>query len=349
MIDWVTVEIPLDHSPIATDRYIKVSADGTIEYESLCRVRVPGSFESTIGVKSCGADGQGRATHLHLDGNPSKFLQGHNVFGTNDFLSLVRHMAIYVCGHLGLAPTVDEVMAWNRGEYRVTRVDINESFELDTLLNVRSWLKAAELKSKTRHGRPTSKGGTVYWGQHSRRWALKAYCKYDELHSGRKHELPASLRDTDLPRWAETKLRIELVLRQKQLTQEGVTQGSHLTVKRITQLFNDYLGRLEMSRNVTLSNAKVMDLPRKVQSTYMLWSQGIDVRSLLPKTTFYAHRKCLVDHGIDINMSCDSPSVTNVVPLLRVLEARPVGVPDWAYKQGLVFDPYTVKPNLRVA
>lgn len=356
MIDWVTVEIPFVHPPIATDRYVKVTADGEVEFESVCRARVTGSYESTVGVKSMGSDGLGFATHILIDGNPSKYLQGHNVFGSNDLLGLVSSMCIYVLGHLkrtnSLAHfmTYDENMAVLAGEYRITRIDINESFELENLLSVRSWLKAAELKSKTRHGRPTSKGGTVYWGQHSRRWALKAYCKYDEIHSGKKHQLPERLTWTDIVKWAETKLRIELVLRGMQLVEEGIYQAKDLTPARITNLFNSYLGRLEMAKNVTLTNSKVLDLPRHIQSTYMLWTQGIDLLSMLPKNTFYRHRRDLLAFDIDINMPCDTPNMTNVVPLLRVLEAKPVSVPDWAFEQGLVFDRSSYKSiGLRVA
>ncbi|WP_299791959.1 phage/plasmid replication protein, II/X family [uncultured Shewanella sp.] len=349
MIDWATVEIPFKHKPIATDRYVKVSADGEVQFETVCRMRVTGSYESTIGVKSLGSDGEGNATHILLDGNPSKFLQGHNVFGSNDFLNLVLTMSHYVLGTLGLKFSSDEYWQVMRGEYRVTRVDINESFELNNLLSVRSWLKAAELKSKTRHGRPTSKGGTVYWGQHSRRWALKAYCKYDEINSGKKHQLPESLTWTDIPKWAESKLRIELVLRGMQLVSEGITEAKDLTETRINELYNSYLGRLEMAKNVTLTSSKVLELPRKLQSTYMLWTQGLDLKSLLPKPTFYRHRKDLLAYDIDINMSCDTPNMTNVVPLLQVLEAQPVGVPDWAYEQGLVYDRTSHRTGLRVA
>lgn len=355
MIDWATVEIPFRHPPIAADRFVKISASGEVEFEAVCRSRVPGSYESTIGVKSVGSDGEGYATHLLLDGNPSKFLQGHNVFGSNDFLQLVLTASIYVIGHLTRTGSLDRNLSpdeyWQvlRGEYAVSRIDINESFELDNLLSVRSWLKAAEQKSKTRHGRPTSKGGTVYWGQHSRRWAIKAYCKFDEINSGRKHKLPESLTWTDIPKWAETKLRIELVLRRKQLIEEGIYQAKDLTVARVEELYRSYLGRLEMAKNVTLTTNKVTELPRHLQSTYALWSQGVDVQSMLTKPTFYRQKKEFKAYGIDISLPCETPDVTNVVPLLRVLEARPVAVPEWAFEQGLIFDPTSVKTGLRVA
>ncbi|QBF81280.1 Replication-associated protein G2P [Shewanella maritima] len=347
MIDWATVEIALEHEPIASDRFIKVKADGEIEYETVCRNRIQaGSYESSISIRSLGSNGQGKATHLQIDGNPSKFTQGHNVFGINHLLPLVSRTFKVITGYLQIDYTDQEFWAVQRGHYRITRIDINESFELDNLLSVRSWLKAAELKSKTRHGRPTSKGGTVYWGQNSRRWAIKAYCKYDEINSGKKHQLPDELKNTKIPKWAESKLRIELVLRGMELAKLEIKQGADLTPERIEELYNAYLGRLEMSKNVTLTDSSALNLPRKLQSTYMLWTQGHDLKTLLPRTTFYRQRKELLEHDIDINMSCDQPNQTNVVPLLKVLEAKPVSTPAWAFNEGLVLDPTSDKTHV---
>ncbi|WP_223235482.1 phage/plasmid replication domain-containing protein [Acinetobacter baumannii] len=43
----------------------------------------------------------------------------------------------------------------------------------------------------------------------------------------------------------------------------------------------------------------------------------------------------MLKYGIDI--STKSPKEkNNVIPLIRVLEAKPVGIPDWAYERNLV-------------
>ncbi|WP_228157453.1 phage/plasmid replication domain-containing protein [Acinetobacter baumannii] len=43
----------------------------------------------------------------------------------------------------------------------------------------------------------------------------------------------------------------------------------------------------------------------------------------------------MLKYGIDI--STKSPKEkTKVIPLIGVLEAKPVGIPDWAYEKGLV-------------
>jgi II/X family phage/plasmid replication protein len=55
----------------------------------------------------------------------------------------------------------------------------------------------------------------------------------------------------------------------------------------------------------------------------------------LSRPTFYRYRTQLLKYGVDI--STKSPKEkSNVIPLIRVLEAKPVGIPDWAYEKGLV-------------
>ena len=52
---------------------------------------------------------------------------------------------------------------------------------------------------------------------------------------------------------------------------------------------------------------------------------------------FYRYRRKLKEYDIDIGILRDVEKDTNnVIPLMRVLEAQPVGIPDWAIEQGLV-------------
>lgn len=86
MIDWFTGILPCTHRPLPAGSVVSVDADGAVEWETVKRLTVRGSHESTMNVRSVGSDGEGRATHLYIDGNPSKFLQGHSVIGSDDWL-----------------------------------------------------------------------------------------------------------------------------------------------------------------------------------------------------------------------------------------------------------------------
>lgn len=334
MIDWTTPFLPFLHDPLKAGYVCKVNSDGDIDWLQDTAITVSGSHESTIQVKSVGGDGQGRATHLRLHGNPSKFLQGHNVFGSNDLLSLISDSARRVCDILGLQPTPQEWQAIDAGEYRITRVDYNQMFELPSRSDVLAWLRAAEYKSKTRHGRPSMKGGTLYWGQHSRRWSIKAYCKAEEINAP-KHKLPDRLQLPELLNWVDNKLRVELTLRSKELTELGLSDAKYLA-HEIDHLYRDYMRALHMTEQMTLSSEQLHKLPQRLRSTYVLWTSGEDLRSTLPKPTFYRHRKELMAYGIDITIRKDCFDRSNVVPLVRILEAVPAAIPEWAFDLGLV-------------
>ena len=92
-----------------------------------------------------------------------------------------------------------------------------------------------------------------------------------------------------------------------------------------------------MSNNFKLSDEILNSLPRKLRTYYKLWLYGEDLRQDMSRPTFYRVRKQLKAYDIDIALVRDiDKAADNVIPLIRVLEAEPVGIPDWAIEQGLV-------------
>jgi II/X family phage/plasmid replication protein len=333
LLDWVTAELPCEHKPLASGSILKVNPDGSIDWESPCRKSVTGSWESSIQIKSTGANGQGMATHLQISGNPSKYLQGHNIFGSDDILTLVNDTFQSIIKIQKMTPTDTDIDQVQKGEYRISRIDINYMFELGNRGEVNAWLRAAEYTSKTRHGRPALKGGTIYWGKNSRRWAVKAYCKAEEIE---KHQLPHELLKTPLVEYVQNKLRIEVVLRQKELIENDLITAKNIKERGLRALFNKYVARIEMSEQIRLSDKQLLELPHKLRATYVHWQNGEHLGSLLTRPTFYRHRKELLEYGIDITTTRPKKNAANVVPLIRVLEASPAEIPTWAYLQGLI-------------
>lgn len=335
MIDWVTAVLPLNHDPLNAGHVLKILPSGEVDWQTSCRISVEGSYESSIQVRSEGGDGEGRAEALLLSGNPSKFLQGHNIFGSDDLVSIVYDAYLIICGQLGLKPTVNDLHLVRSGQYRITRVDVNYSYDLRCRADVLAWIRAAEFKSKTRHGRPSSKGGTLYWGKTSKRWSLKAYSKGEEIQRP-KHGLPDELRNTLLPSWADKKLRIELVLRSKELDEIGLSEAHTWKTGTAKTVFEKYIVRIDMSAQMVLKDERLNDLPHNVRGTYLLWREGHDLRSTLPKATYYRHRKQLMSIGINIDLCREASPGSNVIPLIKVLEAKPSVIPDWAFEQNLI-------------
>ena len=57
----------------------------------------------------------------------------------------------------------------------------------------------------------------------------------------------------------------------------------------------------------------------------------------IQKLPFIVGAQKMLEYGIDISIvkDVDEPQ-SNVVPMIRYLEAVPMGIPDWAYQKGLV-------------
>lgn len=336
MIDWVKCKIKIIHSPIRSGAFVVINAEGDIERESPMAISIAGSYESSIQIRSQGSDGKGNAEYLEICGNPAKFLQGHNVFGSNDLVGLVHGATIRIFEILGLTPTEFESSLLKSGNFYVNWIDINESFELRNQTDVRAWIRAAEFSSRTRCGRPTNKAGTLYHQKHSRRFAIKFYSKFDELNAGKKHCLPHALEDSGIKEWAENILRAEVRLLGKELRKLELDKGFQFTEEKIKALYEEYMSKIILTEQFRLKDEIAFQLPPRLQQTYTLWLDGHSPIDLLSKSSYYRQRKELLEFGIDISIACNKAK-TNVVPLIRVLEAKPAQVPTWAYDKGLIF------------
>ena len=168
MIDWVTMKIACDHVGIISNgSVVKVSKDNEIEWTSLSWLPVAGSHDSNIVIRSL-SDSQ-----LEISGNPAKWLQGHNLFGTNDLNALCWTFFSKLCTieELSLTPSVEQIRDIKNGFFTVSRVDINETWLLANRFEVLSWIRSAEQKVRLKHrGTGQFKGSTLYWGKGSKRW-----------------------------------------------------------------------------------------------------------------------------------------------------------------------------------
>lgn len=337
MVDWFYCVINIVHKPINSGSLICVEPSGEVGWCSPRRLVVCGSHEANITVRSVGGDGQGNATQLEISGNPSKFLQGHNLVGSSDLLALGYDTFMILCKILKLQPNDIEKQHVKQGKYWIKNIHYNKMFSLPTREDVRSWLRAGEFKAKSRHGRSTLKRGTLYFGATSSRWKLACYCKADEINEGKTHYLPDQFRLPEVLHFIDNKLRVELRLFSTELHDLQLHEAYKLTPEKLDELFNKYVGSLEMNDQLELTDDKLMNIPKWVQSTYLLWRSGHDLRSRLPKNTYYRHRRELLVYNIDINLPCDrSEHASNVIVLKRVLEAKPCEIPNIFFDRGFI-------------
>lgn len=333
MIDWVSAILPCKHDPskLISGLVMSFDAQGNNEWTVNKTLSVEGSYSSKIQIKSH-TDNQ-----IYISGNPTKFLQGHNLFGSNDLISIMGKFFDELLKHenLGLCPDPFQYANIKDGHYELTRVDVNETWHLKNKNEVLAWIRAVGETAYLKHrGSGQFSGDTAYFGKNSRRWGLKCYSKGHEI-KAKGHKLPKELATPQMLEYADKALRIEGVTRQLELKRRDLHIASNWDIDTAEVLLLEYISKLEMSDVYMLKDDVLDSLPHRLRLTYQSWLNGDDLKQILPHNTFYRYKKALREYGIDI--SAKSPKEkSNVIPLVRVLEAKPVGIPDWAYEKNLV-------------
>lgn len=350
MIDWLTFLAPCAHTrSIDGGRVLSLAPDGELQWSTRKRAQVRGSHDDCLTIRTATHTPE-PLTHVEVSGNPVKFFQGHNLWGSDDLHAITCACLedLAVRPDLGMVPTVADRLAWRSGDIRLTRVDRTESFHLSSLSDVLAWLRAAEQSAHLPHrGRGQLTGGsTLYFGKNSRRWSLKLYAKGQEIRDkGHRQEivleLPYALA------WADRTLRAELVMRSMELRRLGLdmvtawmrVDGVESAVT--ADLLNERLGTMTMTTTANLPADVLATLKPSMRMAYQSWESGCDLRAILPRATFYRYRAELLPHGIDI-AALKPSAASNVVPLIRVLEAVPASIPDWAHGTRLYWEPRRV-------
>jgi II/X family phage/plasmid replication protein len=346
VIDWLSMVVPCAHSaPITGGHVLSIKPGGEVDWQCVKRTTVEGSFSTGLQVRTA-IHTQHQCSHLEISGNPVKFFQGHNLWGTDDLHALAVATVEKVASLLGLTPSDEDRSAWRDGRIQLTRVDVTQSFHLQSRAAVLAWLRAAEQTAHLSHrGRgQLVKGSTLYFGKNSRRWSLKLYSKGQEI-IAKNHGQDAILALPYAVEWADKTLRAELTLRSMELKRQGLDYASAWVddVPSVVtgELLRDRFGGMTMTTTARLS-AEVLDSLRPaLRAAVAAWEAGHDLRSIYSKSGFYKYRAELLPHGIDI-ATLVPREVSNIVPLFKVLEAVPVDVPHWAEGTQLYFEPRRV-------
>ena len=344
VIDRLKFRFPLPHPGIISAGFVQSVDDfGNVEWRTVKRRPLKGSWENQVNVRSHMAyPGQ----VIEFEGNPAKWVQGHNLWGSDDVFGMAVSTCYLVAEHLGLEVPPETASAWAAGAIQVQAVDIAYSFALGSRAEVKAWLRAAEHTAHMTHrGRgQLVKDGTLYFGRHSRRWALKFYSKGQEIQDRPKTQQAIA----DLPAakaWADPVLRAELVLRKMHLKDHGLDVLANwryhdgVTAPDPFDLVRERLGALTMTTTCRLSDDVLQSLRPALRTAFLAWESGHDLRTTLSRATFYRYRSELLPHGVDIATLLPRADTGNVIPLFRVLEPRPVDVPDWAIGTPLYWEP----------
>jgi phage/plasmid replication protein, gene II/X family len=309
MIDWFSGLVGYDAERLEFGRVLVVDRQGNVEFSHERWEKAVGSYTSSIQVNRDSATEGMRLeakrngllsvpdTVLKVSGNPVKYLQGHNVAGVDAkaLVLVLRDMCRQLSGPLEVPFAVSiELPA-----VHASRVDIAVMVDMGSHTNVHTWLRTAELSTRSRHGRPLVSGDTVYWGKNSRRWSLKAYCKRCELEA---HPVADLVMNRRLQEYVESQLRIELTLRRPELKDKSLEELDE-------SLVWEYFGRLtigvENVKKERTTEITTRGLTLGQRLVLVQWFEGTDVRQLMPKRTFYHYRRKILEVvGVDISLPC---------------------------------------------
>lgn len=342
MVDWVTAKIPFYFKGSLSDgEILNINRSGEVEYSVVKRLMVTGSYDARISIRTAEVDHEGNTTLIEFSGNPVKFLQGHNLFGSSDLLNLVSETINRIAEILDTPQPKNVLQQVYGGFYTLSRIDINRMMNMNTRAAVNAYTYTLSATSRTRAQSSTTRGSTVYLNKDSKRWSFKFYSKGQEIQIKRNNKQGTINLPQALIEWADPMLRAELTLKSKELRENKLHLAYNWANIEEIEIFSDYANRIEMSPQMPKDNIIALVKPRAAAATYQLWKDGHDIRELLPKNTFYRHRRALLEHEIDISIPAPKQAkvINNVIPLCKLIEGKPAELPHWVYGTDLYFEP----------
>lgn len=329
MIDWITRNCnhSAKHPPLwdgVGSRIIRTDRFGEIEYERNARETIEHpSHSSTMSLKF-----HESGTGIQIAGNPAKFLQGHNLWGTSSLQSLITDV------HDLLAEQIQELplgLFWHAYDFEenVSRLDLTRSIRFGSQEEARQFMSILEYTGHSRHkGRSKAYDnllsvGTVYFGKHSRRWSLKVYLKLEEFErhwTGERDGTYDHLRD-----WCAGIVRFELCLRGPEVSRILYEDGYRINHCQLLEAWTRYFNRITWS-HMDLPIEQVIEKVRpKLKLVVSAWVDGRDLKQWLPHRTFYDYRRQLLEHGIDIAVPYQSTEEEEKPSLFEI----PADDPRW--------------------
>jgi hypothetical protein len=328
MCDWVTASFVSPEvqnhlsEPFDTGRIMKISPTGEVVQEFASRLAVSGSHDSSMTF---------RAPYFHqleMGGNATKFLQGHNLFGSSDpqnlffsagFMTLNVEQSPFPCPprYWGML-SHDDGRPFARHtvtDLRFTRIDLTRSYKFDSDAESREWLRSVAGSGHSRHRNSFMQNGTMYFGKTSTRWTMKIYQKFDEITSGKVgHELPNTFSEEErkqLIDWAHGVVRFEVTLRRPEIEKMQKPFNA-------VELWEEYYAKVEFNRNEVLMSTDVLDeLSARLKIVVLSWQSGADLRKIMQKQSFYrARREILSKAGIDIAEPKEVESKSQIIELV---------------------------------
>jgi len=334
MIDWITARVAILQNHLPMGHIIKSTHHGELEWATAAKLSPEGSHSMTVRIRSL--DDVQRGVLLEIDGNPLKFLQGHNLFGSNNIRGLIRGVVNRISTENPdfEIPLMQPTITY---DIELRRIDATIMYDVGTDTEVEQTIDYLERYARSRFGKGHPKKHMLLFQKGSRRWSMNYYNKYQEI---KKHQLPRTLSErNDLIEYSKGKLRKEIRL----LKMEIDRIDSDFLPSDIPNIIEKYSEKIKVSDTIEVDNGTLKTLSRTARLALVLWKQGEDVKSALgvAESTFYRHRKQLLE-SFNIDIAIRNTSALdrkNIIPFRKVLTLKPCPeVPEFAKGTDLYYD-----------
>ena len=338
MIDYITARIQLYRplpAPIHGGHFVRFAESGEVEVATAKRKRVIGSHEASLHIRAPSRN------EIEITGNPAKFVQGHNLWGSCDpvevlWSALKRIEAEGVLpplASIGL-PSPDALEVYTT----LSRVDCTVMLLGDTLGDVltslRSLRVAGRLRDRGKSGLPypwMRGDGVTFGSKPGKSFTHRSITFYSKGKELEKNPLPeVLLQEGELIEWANRCLRSEVRLGRLYLRKRGLNRLSAWTNETALQEWITMMERMDMNASDT-KPTDLEKLPPRLQMAYAAWRDGMDLQAMHARPTFYRYRREILDTlGVDIAIPRSKVPTAEIVPIKRVVELVPAGRPHFA-------------------
>jgi replication protein CRI len=278
---------------------------------------------------------------IWAEASVAKVLQQHNVFGSNNLRKLCPAFFRRIADALGVEVSEHDKLAWEKGDYRLRRVDIAETFRLPIGVSTPEVVRAIAQRLLDRgvHVSVYRGWSSVYRNQMSRFQSLKAYDKRKELV---RQPLPQEIEERKkILKLASRTIRVELVLRSTSLGREK-QWGKAWSGGTARSLLYKAIGNAKLSQaSVQIMPSKVeRQVPLRLRPVVRLWALRQDLRHLYHRRSLQRHQKVLGKHIGDVLIPPGNSECRHI-KLNRILRRQQqlANCPQWAKGKRIFFNP----------
>jgi len=305
---------------------------------------------------------------VRIRGNLIKFFQGHALYGSLNHCGLIVDFCCEVLKRFGIVPMAQDIALWKKGYFYPKEMHVCGNFRLSGYQEVDRFIHGmVKTCSMNRSGfrfdhNEKKEGWTAVHKTKGELFRFSAYNKYLDL---RDHKCARpSFEDDDLNQrildHADGIIRFETKLKSKWFrSQDFVTfYDVFRRFPDVSDILKQQLNSIQTGGcNVKESKIELLksELPHHILPVFLFWLEGMTPhqiktilgggsRSKIADNKYYRAAKYLKDnHSLNLKVrrtdGAQQPQPSNVIPLIRTLEACPAEPPQWMRDEGLIYEP----------